>query len=86
MLILAVLLALVAMALDVLVIVKLTLREGLFKGMLGLLFFPYAFYWGWKRRNSEDLRGVMMAWVAVLGALALMIVLAIVSAGAPNNP
>jgi len=77
--ILAVLLALIAIALQAIVVVKLTLRQGFFKGMLALLFFPYAFYWGWQRRETEDLRGVMHAWAAVLAALALMLLLAVLT-------
>ena len=80
MLILAVLLALVFIGLDALVVIKLTLREGFFKGMLGLLFFPYAFYWGWQRRDNQDLRAIMNAWAATLLALALLLILAILTA------
>ncbi|MBN1149233.1 MAG: hypothetical protein JXA78_18375 [Anaerolineales bacterium] len=79
MMILAVLLALAAMALDALVVVKLTMRQGFLKGMLALLFFPYAFYWGWKRRDTEDLRRVMQAWTATLAALALLTALSMLA-------
>jgi len=78
MLVLAVLLGLVIIAIDGIVMVKLTLREGFFKGMLGLLFIPYTFVWGWKYSRSEDLEQTMHVWTVVLLVLIVMITLAVI--------
>jgi len=77
MLVLAVLLGLVIIAIDGIVLVKLTLREGFLKGLLGLLLMPYTFYWGWKHNNSEELKQVMLVWTGLLIGLVIIIVLAV---------
>ena len=78
MLVLAVLLVLVAIAIDGIVLVKLTLREGFTKAIFGLLFIPYTFYWGWKHARTEDLKQTMLVWTGVLLALLFMILLSVI--------
>jgi hypothetical protein len=77
MLVLAVLLCLVIFAIGVIVLVKLILREGFLKGMLGLIFMPYTFYWGWKHYRSEDLKQTMLIWTALLIGLVIIVALVV---------
>jgi ABC-type branched-subunit amino acid transport system permease subunit len=79
MLVLAVLLGLVTIAIDGIVLAKLTLCEGFIKGMFGLLFMPYTFNWGWRHTRSEDLKQTMLMWTAILLALIILILLSVVS-------
>jgi hypothetical protein len=81
MLIVAVLLSLVAIGIYVLVLIKLSLREGLTQGMLGLIFPPYTFYWGWRRVKRENLKVAMITWSAILGFLLLLVVWLVISNG-----
>ena len=78
MLVLAVLLVLITIAIDGIVLVKLTLREGFIKAMSGLLFIPYTFYWGWKHAREEDLKQTMFVWTGVLLTLLIMILLSVI--------
>lgn len=73
MLILAVLLSLVAAGIFVHVLIKLTMREGLKYGLIGLIFPPYTFVWGWKKAKAEKIRNAMIAWSGILIILALSV-------------
>jgi phosphoglycerol transferase MdoB-like AlkP superfamily enzyme len=77
MLVLAVLLSLAIIAIDGIVLVKLTLSEGFIKGMFGLLFIPYTFYWGWRHARSEDLKQTMLVWTTLLIGLVVLVALAV---------
>jgi hypothetical protein len=77
MLILAVLLSLVAAGLFVHVLVKLTMREGFKHGLIGLIFPPYTFVWGWKKSKTENIRNAMIAWSGILVILALSVLVII---------
>ena len=77
MLILAVLLSLVAVGLFVHVLIKLTIREGFKRGLLGMIFPPYTFVWGWKKYKSEKIRNAMIAWSGILAFLAILVLLVI---------
>jgi hypothetical protein len=77
MLVLAVLLSLAIIAIDGIVLVKLTLSEGFIKGMFGFLFIPYTFYWGWRHARSEDLKQTMLVWTTLLIGLVVLVALAV---------
>jgi hypothetical protein len=68
----------------VLVIIKLFQRDGLDKGVLGLLFPPYAFIRGWKRHRALDLTTIMIVWSVLIGLSLLIVILIVVSGLAPS--
>jgi hypothetical protein len=56
------------------VIARIVKRDGWALGLVGLVFSPYAFIWGW--RNAKASWGVMATWTAaaafIVGAVCLM--------------
>jgi hypothetical protein len=58
----------------IVVLVKLFQKEGLLKGILGLICMLYTFIWGWQNMKNEELKlkNWMYAWsVAILLGVAL---------------
>jgi hypothetical protein len=78
-LVLAVLLSLIAVGVYVHILVKLSMRAGLARGLLGLVFPPYTFYWGWRNARREEIKTAMIAWTAILAFLALLVIYTIAS-------
>jgi hypothetical protein len=68
-----------AFVMFVLVIIKLFQREGMDKGILGLVFPPYAFIRGWKRHRVLGLTTIMIAWSVLIGLSLLIVVFTVLS-------
>lgn len=68
---------LVIFGVGIYVLVRLFQREGVLKGILGLICMLYTFVWGWMHAKEENLTKFMWAWT---GLWALGVILNIVSA------
>ena len=71
--------AAVAWIAGVVVLIKLFQKGGFLKGILGLIFMPFTYFWGWKNASKEEykLKTWMWAWTI---AIILGVVLAVVGA------
>ena len=56
----------------VMVLMKLFTREGVGKGIFGLICGLYTFVWGWQNADAIDSRKIMQVWT---GALVINIIL-----------
>jgi hypothetical protein len=70
--------SIVALVCGIFVLVKLFEREGVWKGILGLICLLYTYIWGWMHINDESLkiRNWMYVWTA---AIVLGIVLNVIA-------
>ncbi|MBI5352841.1 MAG: hypothetical protein HZB50_09415 [Chloroflexi bacterium] len=51
----------------IVVLIKLFQKEGLLKGILGLICMLYTFIWGWQNiKNDPQLKNWMYAWSAAI--------------------
>jgi len=69
--------SIIAFVAGLVVLVKLFQKEGVLKGILGLICMLYTYIWGWMHVNDESLKIRTWMWVWT-GAIVLGIVLAIV--------
>jgi hypothetical protein len=61
----------------IMVLIKLFQKEGLVKGLLGLICMLYTFIWGWQNISKEELQ--LKTWMYVwTGAIALGIILNVI--------
>jgi hypothetical protein len=62
---------LVIFAMGIVVLIKLFKREGVIKGILGIICMLYTFIWGWIHVKEEDLKTIMWIWTAlwILGVI-----------------
>jgi hypothetical protein len=63
---LSLLLSLVALGLGIFVLIRLFQREGVLKGILGLICMLYTFIWGWMKAKQENLTNIMIAWTVII--------------------
>lgn len=50
----------------ILVLVKLFQKEGVLKGILGLICMLYTFIWGWMHAKEDNFTNLMIIWTAVI--------------------
>ena len=55
----------------ILVLIKLFQKEGVLKGILGLICMLYTFIWGWMHHKEENISTLMYVWTGlwVLGII-----------------
>jgi spore maturation protein SpmB len=46
----------------IMVLIKLFQREGVLKGILGLICMLYTFIWGWMHHKEENITNLMYIW------------------------
>lgn len=63
--------SLVIFAMGIVVLIRLFQREGVLKGILGLICMLYTFIWGWIHRKDEHIENIMYIWtgLVVLGVI-----------------
>lgn len=59
-------LGLISFAIGIFVLIKLFQKEGVLKGILGLICMLYTFIWGWMHANELNIKNFMLAWTAVI--------------------
>lgn len=59
-------LGLISFVVGILVLIKLFKREGVLKGILGLICMLYTFIWGWMHHKDENITTLMYIWTAVI--------------------
>jgi len=57
-------LGLISFVVGILVLIKLFKREGVLKGILGLICMLYTFIWGWMHKDEENISTLMYIWTA----------------------
>jgi hypothetical protein len=62
---------LVIFVVGLLVLIKLFKKEGVLKGILGLICMLYTFIWGWMHVKEENIKNLMYIWTAlwILGVI-----------------
>ncbi len=60
----------------ILVLIKLFKKEGVLKGILGIICMLYTYIWGWMHVKDENLKNVMYIWT---GLIVLGIILNVVT-------
>ena len=56
----------VSWVIGIIVLIKLFQKEGVMKGILGLICMLYTFYWGWKNANEQNITTMMWIWTGVI--------------------
>jgi hypothetical protein len=70
--------AIIAWVAGLMVLVKLFQKEGVLKGILGLICMLYTFIWGWMNISKEELK--LKTWMYVWsGAIVLGIILSVIN-------
>jgi len=54
--------SLVIFAMGIVVLIKLFKKEGVLKGILGIICMLYTFIWGWMHHKEENLTTIMYIW------------------------
>jgi len=67
----------------ILVLVKLFQKEGVVKGILGLICLLYTFIWGWMHAKEQNITNLMWAWTGLI--VVSILVNALVAAQAAGN-
>jgi hypothetical protein len=62
---------LVIFVVGIVVLIRLFKKEGVLKGILGIICMLYTFIWGWMHRKEEHIENLMYVWTGlwVLGIL-----------------
>ncbi len=60
----------------VIVLIRLFKKGGFFKGLLGLIFMPFTYIWGWIHAKEHNLKTVMWIWTLLVIATAVLNVVA----------
>jgi hypothetical protein len=72
----------VVFAMGIVVLIKLFQKEGVLKGILGLICMIYTFIWGWMHVKEQNLKNVMWIWTGlVILGFVLNIIAAVSSMG-----
>ena len=58
--------SLVAFVSGIMVLIKLFQKEGILKGILGLICMLYTYIWGWMKAKELDLTKIMWVWTGVI--------------------
>lgn len=64
--ILSLLVGIVNLVLFVLVLIKLFQKEGVLKGILGIICALYTFIWGWIKAKELQITNIMIGWSACI--------------------
>ncbi len=64
--ILVVVVGLVDLVLAIMVLVKLFQKEGVVKGILGIICMLYTFIWGWMKAKELQITNIMWGWTACI--------------------
>ena len=73
---------LVSFAAGIVVLIRLFKKEGVLKGILGILCMLYTFTWGWMHYKEENIKNVMLIWSLVI---LITIVLNVISSAASGS-
>jgi hypothetical protein len=60
----------------VIVLFRLFKVGGFFKGLLGLIFMPFTYIWGWIHVKDQNLKNIMWIWTLLVIATAVLNVFA----------
>ncbi len=58
--------SLVNFVLFIVVLIKLFQKEGVLKGILGLICSIYTFIWGWMKAKELNIQNIMIAWSVLI--------------------
>ncbi|MEI7988581.1 MAG: hypothetical protein WCI88_06050 [Chloroflexota bacterium] len=58
--------SIVAWIVGILVLIKLFKKEGVLKGILGIICMLYTFIWGWMHHKEEGITTIMWVWTAII--------------------
>ncbi len=64
--VLVVLVGLVDLVLAIMVLIKLFQKEGVGKGILGIICMLYTFIWGWMKAKELQITNIMWGWTACI--------------------
>jgi hypothetical protein len=70
------LVSLVTLVLAILVLIKLFQKEGVLKGILGIICMLYTFIWGWMKAQELQITNIMLGWTA---CIFLQVIVSIIS-------
>ena len=70
------LVSLVALVLAIMVLIKLFQKEGVVKGILGIICMLYTFIWGWMKAKELQITNIMLGWTA---CIFLQVIVSIIS-------
>ncbi len=57
---------LVDLVLAIMVLIKLFQKEGVVKGILGIICMLYTFIWGWMKAKELQITNIMLGWTACI--------------------
>ncbi len=57
---------LVDLVLAIMVLIKLVQKEGVVKGILGIICMLYTFIWGWMKAKELQITNIMWGWTACI--------------------
>ena len=60
------LVSLVTLVLAIMVLIKLFQKEGVVKGILGIICMLYTFIWGWMKAKELQITNIMWGWTACI--------------------
>jgi hypothetical protein len=66
MVIVSYLLSAVDFVVGILVLIRLFKKEGVLKGILGIICMLYTFIWGWMHHKDENITTLMWVWTAII--------------------
>ncbi len=68
----------VSFIVGIVVLIKLFQKEGVLKGILGLICMLYTYIWGWMHAKEQNLTTMMWVWTAVI---IISVIISAVTAG-----
>jgi uncharacterized membrane protein YfcA len=57
---------LVSFVVGIMVLIKLFQKEGVMKGILGLICMLYTYIWGWQHAKEQNITNLMWVWTVVI--------------------
>ncbi len=83
--ILVLVVGLVDLVLAIMVLIKLFQKEGVVKGILGIICMLYTFIWGWMKAKELQITNIMWGWTA---CIVVQVILSIImqASAAPQLP
>ena len=70
--------SIVALVCGIFVLIKLFQKEGVLKGILGIICMLYTYIWGWMHAKEQNITNLMWIWT---GVIVLSIIVAVVFGG-----
>ncbi|MGC1376709.1 MAG: hypothetical protein WA821_10810 [Anaerolineales bacterium] len=71
--------SIVSFVVGIMVLIKLFQKEGVLKGILGIICMLYTYIWGWMHAKEQNITNLMWIWT---GVIVLSIIVAVVFGGA----